>query len=174
MGTQTEKRLFLVLALVVFVGGNFYGYRWLAQKQQALQLSRAELKADQAEAEVDLQKQSWWAERKNWIDKNEPSLQGDEGDAKAQVSQAVAKGARDHQLEVMEQNLNDTQHGPAGTRVNVELKVKGSMQSLCQWLADLEKPASFYAVSQLSLKVDQDQKSFICTLQMERYFKEGS
>ncbi len=75
----------------------------------------------------------------------------------------------------MEQSLSDkVQHGSAGTRVNVAIKVKGSMEGLCQWLSDLQQPAHFYAVTLFSLKADQDQKSMVCTLQLARYFKEGS
>jgi len=36
------------------------------------------------------------------------------------------------------------------------------------------KPDQFYAVSSFALKADQDQKSMVCTLQIARYFKEGS
>ena len=70
--------------------------------------------------------------------------------------------------------VNDVQHGAAGTRVNVSIKVKGSMQDLVKWLTDLQKPDQFYAVSLFSLKADQDQKSMVCTLQIARYFKGGS
>jgi hypothetical protein len=74
----------------------------------------------------------------------------------------------------MEQSLNDVQHGAAGTRVNVSVKVKGSMQGLCKWLTDLQKPDQFYAISSFSLRADEDQKSMVCTLQIARYFKGGS
>ena len=45
---------------------------------------------------------------------------------------------------------------------------------LLPWLTALEKPDDFYAISLFSLKADQDQKSFDCTLQVARYFKGGS
>jgi len=173
MRTRNEKALFVLLLVILFGAGNFYGYEWLSKRQQALELSYAGLRADQAEARVDLLKQDLWAKRKSWIQENEPAL-GDEGDARAQVLEAVLKGARDRHLEIMDQTLNDVQHGAAGTRVNVAVKVKGSMQGLCEWLADLQKPGSFYAVSQLSLKADQDQKSMVGALQLARYFKVGT
>ena len=171
--TKNEKFLLLVLIGIIFAGGNYYGYEWLSHKRSGLELTYAQLRADQAEAEVDLKESDLWAQRKAWIQENEPVL-GNEGDAKAQVSQYVSKGAHDHQLEILDQSLNDVERGPAGTRVNVTVKVKGSMEGLCHWLADLQKPASFYAVSSFSLKADQDMKSYICTLQLARYFKEGS
>lgn len=171
--TKSENLLLALLGLILFGGGNFYGYQWLTQKQASMTLSYAQLRADKAEAEVDLQKQDMWAQRKAWLEEHEPVM-GDEGDAKAQVLQAVLKGARDNKLEIIEQSLNDVQHDSGGTRVNVSVKVKGSMQGLCKWLSDLQKPESFYAVSQLSLKADQDQKSMVGTLQLARYFKAGS
>ena len=171
--TRNEKILLSVLVAILFVAGNFFGYRWLSQKQSSLQLIESQLGADQAEAQVDLQQSPLWAQRKTWVSTNEPPL-GDEGDAKAQVLASVLKGARTNKLEIVDQSLNDVQRGASGTRINVTVKVKGSMQDLCKWLTDLEKPDQFYAISSLSLKADQDQKSMVCTLKIARYFKGGS
>jgi hypothetical protein len=171
--TKSEKVLLAILIGIIFVGGNFYGYQWLASKQASLDLTRAQLRADQAEAEVDLQKADVWAKRKAWIQAQEPVL-GEEGDTKAKVLEYVLKGARDHHLEILEQTLNDSQPGVAGTRINVSIKIKGGMEGLCQWLSELQKPERFYAISLLSLKADQDQKSMVATLQLFRYFKGGS
>jgi len=146
--TKNEKVLLAILAAIVFVSGNVFSYRWLAQKQSSLQLAYAQLRADQAEAKIDLQESDLWAQRKAWVSDHEPPL-GDEGDAKAQVLEYVLKGAR----------------------VNVSVKVKGPMQGLCKWLTDLQKPDQFYAISSFSLKADQDLKSMVCTLQIARYFK---
>jgi len=169
--TKNEKALLLLLIAIAFVGGNYFGYRWLAQKQSSLQLTYAQLRADQAEARVDLQESDLWAQRKAWIRDHEPAM-GDEGDAKAQVLEYVLKGARANKLEIMDQSLNDVEHGAAGTRVNVSVKVRGSMEGLAKWLTDLQKPDQFYAVSSFSLKADQDQKSMVCALQIARYFKD--
>jgi hypothetical protein len=171
--TKNEKILLGILAAILFAGGNYFGYRWLAQKQSSLQLAYLQLKADQAEAKVDLQESDLWAQRKAWIRDHEPAL-GDEGDSKAQVLNYVVKGAHDNKLEVMEQHLNNVQRGAAGACVTVTVKVKGSMEGLAKWLTDLEKPDQFYAVSSFKLSADQDQKSMICELQIARYFKEGS
>ena len=170
--TKNERVLLLILVAILFVAGNIYGYRWLAQKQSSLQLDEAQLRADQAEANVDLQESDSWAQCKAWTRDHEPVL-GDEGDAKAQVLNYALKGARDNKLDIMEQSVKDSQQGVAGTRINVSVQVKGSMQDLCKWLADLQKPDQFYAVSSFSLKADQDQKSMVCTLQIVRYFKKG-
>jgi hypothetical protein len=171
MRTRNEKLLLLVLVAIVFFGGNYYGYRWLAQKQSSLQLSFLQLRADQAEANVDLKESDLWAQRKAWIRDHEPDL-GDEGETHAAVLAYVKKGADDNKLEVMEQNLNDVQHGVAGTRMGVSIKVKGSMESLVKWLTSLQKPDQFYAITSFSLKADQDQKSMVCSLQIARYFKD--
>ena len=174
--TKNEKILLLaILVAIVFVCGNYFGYRWLAQKQSSLHLAYLQLQGDQAEAKVDLEQSDLWAQRKAWIRDHEPAL-GDEGDAKAQVLAYVIKGAHDNKLEIMDQSLNDAQQGAGGTRINVSVKVKGSMQDLCKWLTSIQKPDQFYAISSFSLKADQDQKSMVCTLQIARYFKdkEGS
>jgi hypothetical protein len=168
--TKNEKFLLVCLFAVAFCVGNFFGYRWLVQKQQSLDLSLATMKADQAEAKVDLQESALWSHRKAWISSQQPAMT-DEGDAKAAVLEQVLKGARDNKLEIVDQSLNDVQHGAAGTRVNVSVKVKGPMQALVEWLTALQKPEQFFAISSFSLKADQDQKSMVCTLQIARYFK---
>lgn len=169
--TKNEKILLTILALIVLLGGTFFGYRWIAAKQAGLQLSYAGLLADQKEAEVDLKDSDLWAQRMAWIKTNEPDLTDNEDDAKAAVLNYVLKGARDHHLDILEQSLSDTAHNAAGTRINVSVKVKGPMEALVDWLTDLEKPNQFYAVSLFSLKADQDQKSMVCSLQLARYFK---
>jgi hypothetical protein len=169
--TKSEKRLLVVLAVIIFGMGNFFGYRWLTQKETALRLSSLQLESDQAQARVDLQDTDKYKQRKAWIDAHEPEMT-DEGDAKAAVLDYAVKGAHTNKLDVLDQNLGDVQHGPGGARVNVTVKVKGSMQDLVKWLGDFQKPEEFYALSLFSLKADQDQKSMVCTLRIARYFKE--
>ncbi|MCE0523470.1 MAG: hypothetical protein LV480_11235 [Methylacidiphilales bacterium] len=171
--TKNEKLLLSILVAIVFLGGNFYGYKWLAQQQKKLDLSYAELKADQAEAKVDLKDSGTWAKCRAWVNDHEPPL-GNEGDAKAAVLAFVTKGARDNKLEVTDQNFNDVEQTVAGTTVNVSVKVKGSMEGLVKWLTSLEQPDQFYAVTSFSLNADQDQKSMVCTLKIARYFKGGT
>lgn len=170
MRTRNEKILLLVLAAIIFVGGNIFGYRWLAKKEADLKFVEANLKADEAEGKVALLQVNTWAQRKEWIAAHQPKM-SDEGETKSDVLNHVLKGARENKLEVLEQNLNDVQRGASGARVKVSVKVKGSMQDLVKWLTALEKPEEFYAVSTFSLKADQDQKSMVCTLQIARYFK---
>ena len=168
--TKSEARLLAALLTLAFVGANYFGFDWLMKKQAALEHQYAELHADQAEAKVDLVEAGLWRDRKNWILAHEPVL-GDEGEAKAQTLEAVLKGARDNKLEIQEQNLNDAEHGPAGTKITVSVKVKGSMESLVKWLTDLQKPDQFYAVSLFTLRADEDQKSMVSTLQIARFYK---
>src|ERR1700683_4707334 len=162
---KNEKILLAVLLAIVFVCGNYFGYRWLSQKQSTAQMSYLGLKADQAEANVDLKESDLWAQRLAWVNSHEPVL-ADEADAKAQGLEYVLKGARDNKLEIMEQSLNDAQHGAVGTRINVSVKVKGAMQDLCKWVTELQKPDQFYAISSFSLKADEDQKSMVCSMQI--------
>jgi hypothetical protein len=169
--TNTEKILLVVLALVLLGGASFFGYKALDQKQQALELQRSSVRADNAEAMVELQQAALWKQRAGWIKTNEPPF-GDEGDTRAQVLNFVVKGARDHHLEIVDQNLGDVQHASGRVKVNAEVNVKGSMEGLSRWLADLQKPASFYAVDFFSLKADADLKSMDCKLRISRYFRE--
>ena len=169
--SKSEMTLLCALGAIVFIGGNYFAYDFLSKKQKALDASYHGLRADQAEAKVDLVETDLWKQRMAWIAANEPVL-GNEGDAKAQVLEQVLKGARDNKLEIVEQNINDVQHGAAGTQVNVTVKVKGSMEGLVKWMTSFQKPDQFFAISTFSLRADQDQKSMVCNLQIARYFKD--
>ena len=171
--SRNEKFLGAILLAIVFFAANFYGFRWLAGRQSELTSAERNLKADQAEAQVELQESDMWAKRKAWIHDSQPAMT-DEGETKAAVLEAVLKGARDNKLEIQEQNLNDVVRGPAGAKVTVTVKVKGAMHDMVKWLTAVEKPDQFFAVTTFSLMADQDQKSMICTVQFARYFKEGS
>jgi len=58
----------------------------------------------------------------------------------------VRKGALDNKLDISSNKVDAVQTTPAGTRVNVTITVKTD-EPLCNWLADLQKPENFYAVS---------------------------
>jgi hypothetical protein len=168
--TNNEKMLLWVLGAVIFLGGSYLGYGWLADTQKKLDRTYAGLRVDQEEAKVDLMQSDTWTKIKAWTQEHQPTM-GDEGDAKAQVLEDALKGARANKLEIVNQSLNDVEHGGAGTSVFVTVKVKGSMQDLCKWLTTLEKPEQFYAISSFTLNADQDQKSMDCEVQIARYFK---
>jgi hypothetical protein len=174
MRPRSNERLYLaVLLAILFVAANWYGYKWYAGKMSDLRMTADDMQADQDTAEQALKEIPLWTARKAWLKEKQPTFTN-EGDAKAAVLDFVEKGATAHKLEIVEQSLNDVQKTAGGTRVNVSIKVKGSMHDLVDWLAPLQMPDNFYAVTLFSLKADTDQKSFDCTLQIARYFKGGS
>lgn len=170
--TSNEKVLLGLLVAILFVAGNWYGYTWYAGRQAALRSTANQLQSEQESAETALKEIPQWQARKAWLKDKQPPL-GDEGTSKAAVLEYVQKGARAHKLEILEQSLNDVERSAGMARVNVSVKVKGGMHDLVDWLAGLQKPDDFYAVTLFSLKADQDQKSFDCTIQIARFFKLG-
>ena len=173
MQPRSNEKLYLAILLaILFVAANWYGYKWYAGQMTDLNHKVNNLQTDQDAAETALKEIPQWTARRAWLNKQQPAMTN-EGDAKAAVLDYVEKGATAHKLEVVEQSLNDVQHTAGGIRVNVSIKVKGSMQNLVEWLAPLQKPDDFYAVTLFSLKADTDEKSFDCTLQVARYFKGG-
>jgi hypothetical protein len=174
MSPRSNEKLYLgILLAILFGAANWYGYKWYAGQMTDLRHKVDNLQADRDASESALGELPKWNEKMKWIKDTEPPMTN-EGDAKAAVLDYVEKGATAHKLEVVEQSLNDVQHTAGGVRVNVSIKVKGSMRDLAEWLAPLQKPDDFYAITLFSLKADSDLKSFDCTLQVARYFKGGS
>ena len=174
MSPRSNEKLYLgILLLILFGAANWYGYKWYAGQMTDLNHKVNNLQADRDASEAALKEIPQWTARQAWLKANQPAMTN-EGDAKAAVLDYVEKGATSNKLEVVEQSLNDIQKTAGGVRVNVSIKVKGSMQNLVAWLAPLQKPDSFYAITLFSLKADSDQKSFDCTLQVARYFRGSS
>ena len=174
MSSRSNEKLCLgILFLILFGAANWYGYKWYAGQMTDLNHKVNNLQADQDASETALKEIPQWTARQAWLKANQPAMTN-EGDAKAAVLDYVEKGATSNKLEVVEQSLNDIQKTSGGVRVNVSIKVKGSMQNLVAWLAPLQKPDSFYAITLFSLKADTDQKSFDCTLQVARFFRGSS
>lgn len=177
MKSGNEKVILAVLIAIVVVWGNYFGYNWLAKKQKLQEVALRELLDAQRDATADLQDEDnsqLWSKRLSWIEENEPPG-GDEAALQPQVLEAVRKAALDNKLDFSSPKIDAVQSTPAGTRVNVTITVKGPMEPLCKWLAALQQPENFYAVSSFSLKVDpDDDKAMLCTVQLGRYFKGGS
>jgi hypothetical protein len=174
MSPRSNEKLYLgILLLIVFGAANWYGYKWYAGQMTDLNHKVNNLQADRDASETALKEIPLWTGRQAWLKTTQPTMTS-EGDAKSAVLDYVEKGADSHHLKVVEQSLNDIQKTAAGMRVNVSIKVNGSMQNLVEWLAPLQRPDSFYAITLFSLKADSDQKSFDCTLQVARFFKGSS
>jgi hypothetical protein len=171
--TTNERLLLGVFLAILFGAANWYAYKWYAGQLSGMNRNATDMQLEQDTSAAALKELPMWNERKDWLFHMQPPL-GNEGDAKAAVLEYVQKGVRDHKLEIVEQSLNDVQQTAGGTRVTVSIKVKGSMRDLVEWLAPLQKPDDFYAVTLFSLKADPDQKSFDCTLQIARYYKGGT
>jgi hypothetical protein len=169
--TRSEQFLLGILGLVLVGGALYFGGSALLDRQQALDHQRRLLHADQLESMADLQMKPLWDSRRAWLRDHQPALTN-EGDTSAQVLDFLVKGARDHHLEVETENPGEVRHGPGGARIAAEIKIKGGMEALCRWLADLQQPQNFYAVDFFSLKADPDQKSVICEVHISRFFQE--
>jgi hypothetical protein len=171
--TSNEKVLLGVLVAILFLGANWIGYGWYADQLKTLRAKASSLQTDQDSAQSALSEIPMWQKNMAWLKEKQPPL-GDEGTAKAALLDFVVKGAKENKLEVQDQNFVDVKKTSAGTQVTVYVKVKGGMQDLVKWLAPLQKPDDFYAITLFSLKADADQKSYDCTLNIARYYKGGS
>ena len=138
MRTRNEKILLAVFFAILFLGVNYYGYLWLFKQQAALDATCQQLQTAQLEAKVDLRDLESCRAEKSWIEAHQPTM-GEEGDTKAQIQKVVSDGAHQNKLDILEQGLgSEVEQGPAGSKVMYSLKVKGSMECICHWLAELQ------------------------------------
>ncbi len=169
--TPNEKFLLGVLALVVMAIISFLGLTWITKAQADLSRHLSSLKADQAEAQVVLLESDLWKKRMAWVrDHAEPI--GDPGVAGAKLLEALENAAQQNSLEIRQQSVGDLKQSPAGPYLEARLETKGSLESVVRWITAFQSATNLYAITTCSIKVDADNKSILCTLEVRKYYKE--
>ena len=167
--TEKEKRLTLMLLVAVFLAINLFGLTFLSRKRKALEADLFRLRTEQLEAKNWLGEKDLWLERKKWLDDNQPRLKNG-GEANANLLETVQSSAQHQKITIVEQGFMEPANKTHYRQVGVKLKVNGTLEDITRWLANLQQPAKFQAVTTLSLKSDADPSRMKCELQVVRWY----
>ena len=167
--TFRERRLVGFLGLAVFLAANLFGLRWLKQRRGDLARELVQLRIKHRESRAWLDQRELWQPRQQWLDQHQPRLSGPDQETGVFLGQ-LQQGARDHGVVIAEQRLADPLKGPAGQGISVELEVHGPLEAMTRWLASLQGPESFQAITRLTLKSDAEPPKVICTLTLVRWY----
>ncbi len=157
--------------LVVILVLTTYGLSLLLRKQSECSHELDRLQAIQRTNRALLDQKDLWDKRAKWIKQFAPT-QDEEGKTKADVLEAALQGAREQHLRIIAQSLGELQRGPACLSVSANIKVQGTMESLCRWINAWQTPENFYTVTSLSIHPSEDHKTVICALTLKRFFQE--
>lgn len=150
--TAKEKRLLLVLLGAIFVlinviGLNTYLARWQSWKNSLVQL-QGQLVENRAILEVGGE----WLERAAWLDANQPADDVATTDDDAKFYEFVETSAKNAGLTYQRREAGTVPQDGLLAEVFDTSQVKGTMEALVKWLVQLQDPAAFRAIKQLSIR----------------------
>jgi len=167
--TNSERRLALIFLALVFVVANAFAVNFLNKQKKLLQKKLVALRLEQLEARAWLADGDLWLKRKAWLDEKQPKSQTD-GQESAKLLESLQQGARQQNITIGSQQLKDPRTTAYYREVAVQLEVKGRLDSVSKWLAGLQDPERFQAITSLTLKSDAEPPKVICTLTVARWY----
>lgn len=167
--SPSEKRLLLIFCAVIFLVANFFILEQVAKQQRALKKTLTQLRLEQNEARAWLADAEWWTKRRTWLLENQPKpeLSGQES---ASLLEFLQQSARQENITISQQRLKDPLSSATYREVSVQLEVKGRLDSVTRWLATLQSPEKFHAITSFTLKSDVEPPSVICVLTVARWY----
>jgi len=168
--TKLEKTLIIALIGTVFILANLFGVSALMRQRRALQLDSITIKGEQAEAELWLAQKPKWLARKAWLDKSQPAASQPEA-AQSTFFEELQKSARSRDLAIDEQGFGEVSETPHFKAVAVRMRVTGTLENTTRWLAAIQQPALFQAITSFSLKSEKEPPQVNVELQIAKYYR---
>ena len=150
--TAKEKRLLVVLLGVLFVLVNVIGLNTYLARLQGLKSDIVKLQEEVEENRGILEESGVWLERAAWLDANQPTDDVATTDDDAKFYEFVETSAKNAGLSYQRRNAGTVPHSDVLAEVFDSSQVKGTMEALIKWLAQLQDPAAFRAVKQITIR----------------------
>lgn len=167
--TKSEKRLLTIFGLALFAMANFYGVSYLLDTEGALTQQLSELQATEKTSQIWLREKQFWLARKQWIDRQQPRVASGQV-PQSELLQALTASAQANQLVIQEQSFAELKNTANYQSVAVKLKLSGNLENVVKWLADLQQPEKFQAVTNLSLKSEEQPPKVNLELEVARWY----
>ena len=166
--TKLEKTLMIGLAATVFLLANLFGVSALLRQRRALQLDAITLKGSQDDANLWLAQKDKWLTRRDWLDKTLPKASQSDA-AQSSFFEELQKSARARNLAIDEQGFGEVSNSPHFQSVSVHMRVTGTLENTTRWLAAIQRPELFQAITSFSLKSEKDPPKVNLELEIARY-----
>jgi hypothetical protein len=127
------------------------------------------LGAEQKESALWLAEKDFWLQRKSWLDEKSPHATAD-GQEPARLLEFLQQSAGRNTLTVTQQKLHEPRTLEHYHEVAAQLEVRGGMEPLCRWLAELQAPDKFQAITRLTLQSDTEASKLVCNLVITRWY----
>ncbi len=167
--TKGERQKIVLFAGLIFVIGNFFALTAASRHYTATRAHLTELRANLSYSQAWLDDRDLWTQRQQWVTAKQPVLK-DTGEANVALIESLQKLASDNNLVIAEQSLKDPRRTPDFQEVSVQLRLVGTLESLCHWMVAVQQPELFQAVTNFSLKSDEDANKIRCELTVARWY----
>ena len=167
--TKSERRLLIIFGLALFVMANFYVISYLLDTESELTQQLSEVTATAKTDQIWLREKQFWLARKRWIDRQQPRV-GSGQVPQSELLQALTASAQANQLAIQEQSFAELKNTANYQSVAVKLRLSGNLENVVKWLAELQQPEKFQAVTNLSLKSEEQPPKVNLELEVARWY----
>jgi hypothetical protein len=167
--TKSEKRLSILFGLAIFAMASFYGISYLLDTEANLARQLSELEATGKTNQIWLREKQFWLTRKQWIDRRQPRVVSGQV-PQSDLLQALIASAQANQLVIQEQSFAELKNTATYYSVAVKLKLSGNLENVVKWLAELQQPEKFQAVTSFSLKSEEQPPKVNLELEVARWY----
>lgn len=150
--TAKEKRLLVVLLGALFVLVNVIGINTYLARLQGLKSAMVKLQGEAVENRVILEEGVVWLERAAWLAANQPADDVATTDDDAKFYEFVETSAKNAGLSYQRRDAGTVPHSDVMAEVFDSSQVKGTMEALVKWLVQLQDPAAFRAIKQITIR----------------------
>ena len=171
--TNNEKKLALLLSLALFLFANLIGWNVVSRGVRSLQTRRTRLRNEQLEAANWLAERDTWLARKKWLEAAQPRFKS-AGEANTNLLETVQSSARRQNVAIYDQSFAEPVKREYYQEIVVKLRVSGTLEGISRWLAELQQPENFHAVTKFSLKSEAEPSKVKCDLQIARWYAPAS
>lgn len=168
--TAKEKRLLIGLVGALFVLLNVVGLQAFLNRQRALQSNIVRLQGQLEEGRALLAEKDFWQERASWLNENQPPDDITTTDDDAKFYEFVETSAKNAGLTYTRRDAGNQTDAGAYAEVFDSSQVKGNMESLVKWLAELQQPKAFRAVKQIAVKSGEPPE-VIAEVEVARWYR---
>jgi len=168
-----EKTLAFLLAGIGFLLLNLLVLPKLTAANRANKSNHTELQAELNAAQGWMSRKDFWAERKQWLEENEPALGAARQDNVTQLEE-LQQLAKNFDLKISDVQLLQLVEAPFYSPVGAKLSVVGPWSGLVQFLAQLQTPTRFNVVPRFSIKSAEELANIQCEMEIQRWFRKNA
>ena len=166
----SEKTLFLILCVAVFLALNLLILKIFLGHRQQLQLEIEKVKLNLQEGSSIMELAQLLEPANTWIHEHPlPSWTPDQ--ASSELLKCERDEAEKDNLKIIEENLLPSHASKNANFVIVQAKVNGPFEGLVKFLFALQNPTSWRSIDKFIIKSDAEPTKVIMELELKQFFK---